>query len=317
MAVIRTVLGDIEADQAGLVYAHEHLILDSVLIAKAFPHILLDSVEVAAAEVVHCRDAGARTMVDAMPCASGRGVLALAEVSRRTGVNLLTVTGLHHERYYGHDHWTARIPVDTLAELFALDVEQGVDAYDYTGPVIERTPYRAGLIKVASSGGPLDAREQRLFDAAAAASLRTGAPIITHCEDGRGGDVQVAELAARGVDPDRVLLSHTDKHPDAGYHRELAASGAYLVYDQALRTTDADPAPTTALVATQVAAGHGDHILLGTDGARRSLWTEHGGTPGLAWLAAVLPSRLRAAGLTQQQVDALYVANPAKALALR
>jgi 5-phospho-D-xylono-1,4-lactonase len=63
--------------------------------------------------------------------------------------------------------------------------------------------------------------------------------------------------------------------------------------------------------------GHGDRILLGTDGARRTLWTEYGGTPGLAWLAAGLPPRLRAMGLTPNQVDALYVSNPGRAFALR
>jgi phosphotriesterase-related protein len=183
------------------------------------------------------------------------------------------VTGLHHERYYGHGHWTARISVEALADLFALDIEQGVDAYDYTGPIVERTAYRAALIKVASSGGPLDAREQRLFDAAALASLRTGAPIITHCEDGKGGDIQLAELAKRGIECDRVILSHTDKHPDPGYHRELAASGAFLVYDQVLRTAAEPLAATTKLIAMQLAAGRGEAILLGTDGARRSLWT--------------------------------------------
>lgn len=315
--MIRTVLGDVAAHAAGPVYAHEHLILDSVLIARAFPHILLDSVEVTAAEVARCRDAGVRTMVDTMPCASGRGILALAEVARRCDVNILAATGLHHERYYGHGHWTARIPVETLADLFVRDIEQGIDVYDYTGPVVERTPHRAGVIKVASSGGALDAREQRLFDAAAIASLRTGAPILTHCEDGRGGDIQLAELAARGIDADRVILSHTDKHPDPGYHRELASAGAYLVYDQALRTVDTDPSPTTNLIAMQVDEGRGDRILLGTDGARRTLWTEYGGNPGLAWLATGLPPRLHAAGLSQDQVDALYVTNPARALALR
>lgn len=317
MAIIRTVLGDIDAADAGLTYAHEHLILDSVLIARAFPHILLDSVEITSREVALCREAGARTMVDTMPCAGGRDALALAEVARRTGVNLLAVTGLHHERYYGARHWTARIPAERLAELFVLDVTEGIDAYDYTGPVVERTPHRAGLIKVASSGGPLDAREHHLFDAAAIAASRTGAPILTHCEDGRGGDVQLAELASRGIAADRVILSHTDKHDDPGYHRELAAAGAYLVYDQALRTTDVDPSPTTALILQQLADGFGDRVLLGTDGARRTLWTSYQGSPGLAWLAEVLPARLAAHGVTREQLDALLVGNPARALALR
>jgi phosphotriesterase-related protein len=315
-AMIRTVLGDIPADSAGLSYAHEHLILDSVLIERAFAHILLNSVDAATEEVTACARAGAGLMVDAMPCAGGRDVLALAEIARRTGVHIVAVTGLHHERYYGHGHWSARIPVAALSELFVADIEQGIDAYDYTGPVVSRTAHQAGLIKVASSGGPLDAREHRVFDAAAAASLRTGAPILTHCEDGRGGDIQLVELANRGIGAGRVLLSHVDKHPDPGYHRELAGAGAYLIYDQWLRTAEADPAPSTTLVVMQAEAGHADRVLLGTDGARRSLWTALGGAPGLAWLASSLPGRLRAAGLSAAQVNALFIANPAAALAL-
>src|SRR3712207_7012929 len=37
---------------------------------------------------------------------------------------------------------------------------------------------------------------------------------------------------------DRVVLSHTDKVADPGYHRDLLAAGAYLVYDQGLRTPE-------------------------------------------------------------------------------
>jgi phosphotriesterase-related protein len=109
-----------------------------------------------------------------------------------------------------------------------------------------------------------------------------------------------------------VVLSHTDKVPDRGYHRDLLATGAYVVYDQGLRT----PETTARLVREMVADGHADRLLLGTDGARRSLWAALGGAPGLAALATGLGRRL-AADLGRAVMDRIWVANPAAALALR
>jgi 5-phospho-D-xylono-1,4-lactonase len=109
----------------------------------------------------------------------------------------------------------------------------------------------------------------------------------------------------------RVILSHTDKVEDRGYHRELLAAGAFLVYDQGLRS----PETTARLVGWAVTDGYQDRLLLGTDGARRSLWSVLGGSPGLAALATGLGRRL-AGELGAAVMDRIWVANPAAALEL-
>jgi len=314
---IRTVLGDVSADALGMTYAHEHLILDSPLIAAVFPHIRLDDASAAISEVARCRDAGVKTMVDAMPCSAGRDVVRLAEISLATGVNLITATGLHHERYYGARHWTARIGVDTLAQLFIDDLVIGVDEFDYTSPILQRTEHRAGIIKVATNGGKLDARDQRVFEAAAHAQRVTGAPILTHCEHGRGAMEQISALAHLGVSTDAILLSHIDKVTDVGYHRDIAETGAWLLFDQGVRQAGNPVPPTATLIARLAESGHLGSLILGTDGARRDLWLEYGGNPGLVWLAADFPTKLVAQGLTDADVRQLLVDNPARALAFR
>ena len=87
--------------------------------------------------------------------------------SRRTGINVVAPTGLHHDRYYGPAHWSHRISVEELVDLFVADITDGIDAYDYAGPVVRRTPFRAGVIKVAGSEGGLSPRDRRVFEAAA------------------------------------------------------------------------------------------------------------------------------------------------------
>lgn len=303
--VVRTVLGDIAPSALGVTYLHEHLIIDSPLVADRFPHISLPSVQEAVGEVATCAAAGVGAMVDAMPCASGRSVEKLAAVSRATGVHVVAATGLHAARYYDPHPWTQAEPAEVLADLFTADVVEGIDRYDYTGPVVRRTAHRAGIVKVATLGKAPTDRERVLFEAAAATAARTGAPILTHCEGGRGAQAQVALLADLGVDLTRVVLSHTDKQPDPGRHRELLATGVNVEYDQALR----DPDRTVALVDAMLADGFGDQLLLGTDGARRSLWRTLGGAPGLAWLAESLP-------LDPPTRERLFVTNPARVLRL-
>ena len=312
MTVVRTVLGDVPADRLGTCWAHEHLIIDGGVPKLVNPEISLQRVEDAVAELAPCVAAGLRAVVDAMPADAGRNVVKLADISRRAGVHVVAATGLHHARFYGERHWGELLEPEELAGLFVADITDGIDAHDCNGPVVRRTPHRAGVVKVAGSTDGPSRRDRRIFEAAALAVARTGTALLTHCEGGTGGLAQLELLERLGVPADRVLLSHTDKIPDRGYHRDLLASGAFLVYDQGLRT----PETTARLVGWAVADGHQDRLLLGTDGARRSLWSVLGGSPGLAALATGLGRRLTA-DLGQAVMDRILVANPAAALELK
>jgi phosphotriesterase-related protein len=312
VSVVRTVLGDIPGDRLGVCYAHEHLVIDGGLPKLVNPELSLEHVDDAVAELRPCVAAGLGAVVDAMPADAGRNVVKLAAVSRRAGVHVVAATGLHHARFYGERHWGELLEPGELAELFVAELTEGIDANDLNGPVVRRTRHRAGVVKVAGSLDGPSARDRRVFEAAAMATARVGAPLLTHCEAGTGGVAQLRLLEELGVSLDRVILSHTDKVVDRGYHRELLSSGAYLVYDQGIRT----PEETARLVGWMVSDGHGDRLLLGTDGARRSLWSVLGGAPGLAALRTHLGKRL-ADELGQAAMDRIWVANPAAALGLR
>ena len=150
MPFLRTVLGDIEASQAGICYAHEHIIIDPSFTTYRYPDFLLDSVERACVDVAEFHAAGGRTLVDSMPCGGGRNPAKLAEICRITGVNIVCPTGLHLAKYYAPGHWGERLNAEELAKLFVADIEQGIDSADYNGPEISRTPHKAGVVKVAT-----------------------------------------------------------------------------------------------------------------------------------------------------------------------
>jgi predicted metal-dependent phosphotriesterase family hydrolase len=314
--LVRTLFSDLDPAELGMVYAHEHLVINSPFIASAFPHILLDDVGAAVAEARECAQAGVKVMVDAMPCAAGRDVEALAQVSRLSGVHIVGSTGLHHVRYYGARHWSGQLATEELAELFVAELVEGIDRFDYTGPVVRRAGYRAGVVKVGTGEAPTP-RDRRVLEAAALAHRLTGAPILTHCEGGLGALEQIALLGEGGVPTSSIICSHVDKVPSLRYQMDIASTGAFLEYDQALRQVGSEQLTTVGLVVSMVAEGFGGQILVGTDGARRELWHHLGGRPGLAWLAERLPKLLVERGLTAEQVQAIFVANPARAFAMR
>jgi predicted metal-dependent phosphotriesterase family hydrolase len=310
---VRTVLGDVSPADLGVTYSHEHLFIGPSRAVDRVPHILLDDVSAMVRELAVPVSLGLRSVVDAMPADGGRDALALAKIARQAGIQVVAATGLHHDRYYGPGHWSERIGVDELADLFVADIEDGIDAFDYAAPVVRRTEHRAGVIKVAGSDGGPSARDRRVFEAAAIAHTRTGAPILTHCEHGTGALEQVAFLGAHGVAAAHVTLSHTDKVVDVGYHREILSTGAFLEYDQSIRGDG--PAGTLALLEAVVADGLEGQIVLGHDAARRSYLGVYGGTPGLGWLLGEFSTLLLERGIPQAAIEGFFVADPARAFA--
>ncbi len=296
MSFVRTVTGDVDPSALGVTLAHEHLIIDSQLVAEEMPDMHLPSVPDAVAEVELCRKAGIGTMVDAMPIGSGGHPNRLRTISENTGALIVASTGMHTAKYYRGLDWPFDRTAEQLSQQFIDAVEIGVDGA------------RAGVLKMATSGEVLSVFERRLFEAAAIAHRQTGVPLLTHCEEGKGGDAQIEFLASLGVDLALVALSHTDKVDDLGYHQELLDSGVLLCYDQVLRT----PEKSARLIREMIAAGYGSHLLIGTDGARRSLWHTLGGTPGLSWVNTGFRELLTEQGLTSEDLEEMFAVNPAR-----
>jgi predicted metal-dependent phosphotriesterase family hydrolase len=314
VSFVRTVLGDIPPADLGVTYAHEHIVIDGGRPVELSPDFLLADIERLAAELRDAAAAGMRTAIDMMPADCGRNPTKLAELSRRTGVQLVAATGLHHERFYGPSHWSLRASEDELADLFAADVSAGIDERDYGGPIVRRTDVRAGIVKVAGSQGGPSARDLPIFRAAAATHVRIGVPVHTHCEAGSGALEQVRALVDAGVPAEHISLSHVDKVVDRGYHRDLLSSGAFAVYDQAFRWGDADNS-TLRLLEWAVADGHAGHVMLGMDAARQGYYRAFGGSPGLPYLLREFNAAMEACGLDAEIRHRLFVDNPARAFA--
>ncbi len=308
MSFVRTVMGDIQSEQMGLTYSHEHVVIEEGFTTMANPEFILNDIIKISAELREFYQLGGRTMVDTMPAACGRNILKLAEVSRNSKVNIIVPTGLHQEIYYPPNHWRYHLSVEEITELFIKDITDGVDQYDYNSPVVKRTSHKAGMIKLATGDEKITDHQHKIFEAVVNAHLETGAPILTHTNGGKLAMGQVELFVKLGADLNHVVLSHVDKQKDLAFHKDLMQTGVYVEYDSHFRWKTIDENPTYILLENLLPL-YSDRIVIGMDLAKNTYWKTYGGKPGLIYLLTEFRHELEARGISNF-FEKLFFKNP-------
>lgn len=204
--------------------------------------------------------------------------------------------------------WTASLDDAAqymIAELTEAMIEGG-----------NATPWRAGVIKTAFPGDWAEPQVRRLFDAATEASRQTQAALIVHTEQGAGVERLAEYLVEQSIEPERVVLCHLDKRPDAGLHRSLARGGFLLEYDTFARPKYSPEKNVWPLVECLLGDGLSSSIACGLDLADSSQWA-FGGGPGMLFFTECVQPRLRSFGASDTVVRALLGQNIWERVAMR
>lgn len=319
MTFVRTIRGDIDPGDLGPTSAHDHLIrVGGGEVLADGPDMDLSSVERAIEEAGYFIAAGGRAIIDMCPIDMGRSIdrlIAVADAAPQ--LHIVVATGFHKGSLYAETtaHWLSRYTVRQVADLVIADIEEGVDFHDYSGPIVERSTARAGVIKVATGYGAISPLERTCLEAAAIASVETGCPVNTHTQHGTVALEQAQLLIRLGVPPERITLGHVQRNPDPWYHRKLCDLGCNVMYDGGNRVKYLPDSTRADLIKGLVRAGYADRITLGTDSGRRSYQRAYGATTGIDYDLAVFGPRLVDEGLDPEIVEAFFVQNPARIFA--
>lgn len=311
---IETVLGPVAPEAIGATDSHEHLFIRGGMPVLRYPDFRLADYDRIAHDAWLFKAAGGSAIVEMSPIDWGRDITRMVTLARETGLHIVATTGFHKIEYYSDIHWIYDYSEGELTELVRHELEAGIDVHNYSGPLIERTAAKAGAIKVGTRRGAFCDIERKLLRVAAAAHRMTGAPIITHTDEGELALEQIGFLEAEGVSPARIAISHIDRRLDLAYHKDVAAAGAFLEYDALTRVKKHFDASTRDLVVEMVSAGFADRILLGGDISRQEYWRGYGGEPGLDFLVTGFRAALRDAGLSAADLETIYVRNPRRLL---
>lgn len=259
MSSIQSVTGELAGADLGFVLVHEHVAASSPGIIQSWPALFggrSTLAERGTEALLQAAKAGVRTIVDCTTFDLGRDVALLAEVSAKSGISIIAVTGLWLDPSV-----TLKVrSVDQLTDLFLSDLTQGMDG----------TEVRAGVIKIAHEES-IDPMGELILQAAARACVLTGAPIITHtAARHRVGDKQAALLEHWGVDPARVAIGHSDDSPDVEYLVGLASRGYWIAMDRMPNGKLSEYGGQTvddriSMIVTLLERGYGRQLLLGHD----------------------------------------------------
>lgn len=315
MGKVRTVLGDVDSADLGIVDAHEHLIRTGGLeILKNGEDWRLNDVQKAINETKLFAQAGGKTIVDMNPASAGRDIQKLLEIAKAVPeVHIMTCTGFHEGRIYDNvTHWTATYPVNMIADLLIADIEESIDIYDYSGPVVERSTAQASCIKIGTAYGLITPVEEKLIEAAAIAQKETGVCINTHTSGGTMALEQAERLIKHGVKPERIVLGHVQRNPDPWYHKKIASMGVNFMYDGPYRIKYLPDSSRAMLIKELTKAGYQKQICLGTDSGRRTYHKSWGSGTGIDYDVTVFMPRLRDEGVSEEAIEDIYINNPAR-----
>lgn len=231
----------------------------------------------------------------------------LAKLAEAAELQITATTGFHLERYYPSGYWLWSASEEPAVSYFVNELTAGLQ---------EKDDVLATTIKVGYEG-EIKGQSRILMEAAAEAARQTGAALLFHTEEGRNVEALPLFFEDRGVPAGRLYLCHMDKRPDLGLHRELAQAGALLGYDTFVRPTYKPRQNVWPLLLEMVQSDMEDHIAIGLDMARSSMWRHYGGEPGLVALPDRLLSQLHGEGLSEEVVTKLTGENIARFLVRR
>ncbi len=161
--------------------------------------------------------------VDATPNYLGRDVLLLEKIANKTGIRIITNTGL----YGAHDNkyipqYAQEMTVKALAEMWINEYENGID----------KTSIRPGFIKIAvDNSDPLHTMHQKLVKAAALTHLKTGLTIASHTGKAKGLWPQLNILKEMGVSPESFIWVHAQAEDNNDSYLKAAEMGCWISLD--------------------------------------------------------------------------------------
>ena len=302
--MVNTVAGPLDASELGFTLMHEHVVVKSPGVAENFPSVWDREAEMERA-TAKLRDAAARgvkTIVDCTTVDLGRDIDFVAEVARRSGVQIIACTGMYYDvpRYF-HSR-----SADVMAELFVQEIRDGIAG----------TGIKAGIIKCATDEAGMTAPVEKVVRAAARAHRATGAPITTHTyAAGEMGTRQQDILAEEGVDLTRVIIGHSGDSKDTEYLLRLLGHGSYIGMDRFGLDMLLPTADRVATVALLCRLGHADRMILSHDATSYIDWYERWmverATPN--WHYNFIPDTvipaLRRTGVTDDQIRQMTIDN--------
>lgn len=243
-------------------------------------------------------------IVDATPNYLGRDVLLLEKISEKTGIRIITNTGLYGARNNKYiPEYAKESTAENLAEMWINEYQHGIDG----------TSIKPGFIKIGIDGSAgLSVMHQKLVAAAALTHLETGLSIASHTGKASGLWPQLEILKDMGVSPQAFIWVHAQAESSNESYLKAAKMGCWISLD-GLGWELEKHIEKILFAKTN---GFLDRILISHDAGWYDPQKEiQSITPYTAIFKKLYPE-LKSCGITDDEFNLLISVNPSKAFSI-
>lgn len=242
--------------------------------------------------------------VDATPDYLGRDVLLLEKIARKTGIRIITNTGLYGARNNKYiPHYAKIMTAEDLADMWIDEYENGID----------ETSVRPGFIKIAvDNSDPLDTMHQKLVKAAALTHLKTGLTIASHTGKAMALWPQLNILREMGVSPESFIWVHAQEEDNFDSYLKAAEMGCWISLDGL--AWESEKHVERILFAKR--NGILDRILISHDAGWYDPQKESQTIKPFTYIFRKLEQELKSKGFTEDEFNLLISVNPSLAFSI-
>jgi phosphotriesterase-related protein len=299
--LIHTVSGPISPEELGRTLIHEHVLVDFIgADSTGYHRWNKDSVVLKMKPYFDSlKDYGVETVIETTPMYLGRDPLLLQKLSKETGLNFLSNTGLYGAVYDQYlPPYAFELTADSLAKMWVSEYENG----------IENTGIKPGFMKISvDPEAELSEVDEKIVRAAIQAHLATGLTIVSHTGPDGPAFAQLKLLDQAGVSPSAWVWTHAQNGTDSG-RLEAARRNAWISLDNVMPDNYERYAEMIVFLDEHRML---NRILISHDAGYYNPDAPNGGPiRGYTAIFKYLLPALKTAGLRTEDIDQLLVKNP-------
>lgn len=281
----------------GYTLAHEHITIDLSSI-KGDDDCFLNCYEETVKEFKELYKNGVRNIIDMTCMGMGRNIKYVENVQKETQINIILPTGFYKEPFL--PNMVKEKTVEELADIFIKEITQG----------IENTNVKAGIIsEIGTSKNIWTDLEKKVFEAAIIAQKQTGIPISTHTSLGTLIRDQVDFFIANKVNPNKVVIGHTDISGDIEAIKYAISKGFYVDFDTIGKNNYYPDEKRVKMLKVLQDENMLNKVMLSMDITRKSHLKNLGGL-GYNYIFEVFIPMMKDAGITLENIELMLKSNP-------
>lgn len=305
--LVMTVNGPIHPRDMQFTLAHEHILVDFIG-AEEYSKDRYNADEVFNTALPYLKEVKRKecvTFVDCTPAYLGRDVKLLRRLANATGLKIITNTGYYgagKEKFLPKHVYTES--AEQIASRWIAEWSNG----------IEGTDIKPGFIKTGVDKAPLTPAQRKIIEAAAITHLATGLTIAIHTGDGEANKEELEILRKRGVSPAARIWVHAQSEPDKTYHIEAARAESWVAFD------NVNP-ENIQLYVDYLQNMKSNNLLNRVLVSHDSGWYHVGEPKGGKYndynsIIDLLIPELKKHNFTQEDINTIFIKNPAKAFSI-